>query len=100
MIRARGSGAAGCVLAARLREDTDRQVMLVEAGPDHRDVSLPRDVVDASERRVYDGWAASGSPGWGFADVLDDVRRLECDVDFADEWHGSHGAIPSGGTRR
>lgn len=25
----------------------------------------------------YDGWVALGNPGWGFADVLDDFRRLE-----------------------
>ena len=44
--------------------------------------------------QVYDGWAASGNPGWSFADVLADFRRLECDEDFADQWHGSDGAIP------
>lgn len=30
-----GGGAAGCVLAARLSEDADRNVCLVEAGPDY-----------------------------------------------------------------
>ena len=42
----------------------------------------------------YDAWAALGNPGWGFADVLDDFRRLESDQDFDDEWHGSGGPIP------
>jgi choline dehydrogenase len=42
----------------------------------------------------YDGWAAFGNPGWSFADVLDDFRRLERDEDFHDPWHGSDGAIP------
>ena len=42
----------------------------------------------------YDGWAALGNPGWRFADVLDDFRRLECDADFHDQWHGSDGVIP------
>ncbi len=30
----------------------------------------------------YDGWAALGNPGWSFADVLEDFRRLETDEDF------------------
>ena len=42
----------------------------------------------------YDGWVALGNPGWSFADVLDDFRRLESDTDFNDEWHGSNGPIP------
>ncbi len=42
----------------------------------------------------YDGWAALGNPGWSFADVLDDFRRLESDQDFSDQWHGSDGLIP------
>lgn len=42
----------------------------------------------------YDGWSALGNPGWSFAEVLDDFRRLETDEDFHDEWHGSDGVIP------
>jgi choline dehydrogenase len=42
----------------------------------------------------YDAWVALGNPGWGFADVLEDFRRLESDDDFHDEWHGSDGPIP------
>jgi choline dehydrogenase len=43
---------------------------------------------------VYEGWEALGNPGWSFADVLDDFRRLETDEDFRDHWHGSDGLIP------
>jgi choline dehydrogenase len=42
----------------------------------------------------YDAWASLGNPGWSFADVLDDFRRLENDLDFVDQWHGSDGLIP------
>jgi 5-(hydroxymethyl)furfural/furfural oxidase len=42
----------------------------------------------------YDGWAASGATGWGWADVLPFFRRLETDCDFAGPLHGADGPIP------
>nr|WP_296339425.1 GMC oxidoreductase [uncultured Acidovorax sp.] len=47
-----GGGTAGCALAARLSEDTDKQVLLVEAGRDLQPGSLPENI-----RSRYPGYA-------------------------------------------
>lgn len=59
-----GAGGAGAALAAGLSEDPDRQVLLVEAGPDHPTTeSFPPDLLDA-------GLATGNLPGhpnnWAF----------------------------------
>jgi choline dehydrogenase-like flavoprotein len=43
--------------------------------------------------RDYDGWAAEGNPGWGFADVLPYFKRAEHNERGADDWHGSGGPL-------
>lgn len=42
----------------------------------------------------YDDWAERDNSGWSFAEVLPFFRRLEQDLDFDDEWHGSKVPIP------
>lgn len=42
----------------------------------------------------YDGWAEVGCTGWSWDDVLPYFRRLERDLDFQDDWHGTDGPLP------
>jgi choline dehydrogenase len=50
-----GAGAAGCALARRIAERTDRSVLLLEAG-------APADTPE-----MHDGWRLPTLPDWGFA---------------------------------
>lgn len=52
-----GGGAAGCVVASRLAESTERSILLLEAGPDLRGAVPPE---------FRDGWRMPTLPDWGF----------------------------------
>lgn len=58
-----GAGSAGCVAAARLSEDLDRQVVLLEAGPDLVEHAVPAEI-DGSDFLV-----AHAAPGRTFSDL-------------------------------
>jgi choline dehydrogenase len=70
-----GGGAAGCVLAARLSENSDRTVCLVEAGPDYGPYAgggWPEDILDAR-------WLALDSHCWE-RDDEDDRSQLRARI--------------------
>ncbi|HSF29626.1 MAG TPA: GMC family oxidoreductase N-terminal domain-containing protein [Candidatus Tectomicrobia bacterium] len=42
----------------------------------------------------FENWARWGNPDWGFGHVLPYFRKLERDLDFSGDFHGSYGPIP------
>jgi choline dehydrogenase len=59
-----GSGSAGCALAARLSEDRDCSVTLLEAGPDYPDASaLPPEIASGLAPAFTHDWGYHSEPG-------------------------------------
>jgi choline dehydrogenase len=44
-------------------------------------------------REDFDAWAAAGTPGWGYADVLPAFKAIEDNQAGADEWRGIGGPL-------
>jgi len=44
----------------------------------------------------YDSWASAGAVGWSWSDVLPYFKRLERDVDFPNDNHGTNGPVTIG----
>jgi choline dehydrogenase len=137
-----GAGTAGCLLAARLSEDPDVSVALLELGGKDsnpaiwdktlgamfslwdpggaenwgystvpqpglggRSIDIARGKVlggsSAVNAKIYirgnprdfDGWAASGSRGWSYEDVLPYFKRSEAYHGPASAYHGDGGPV-------
>jgi choline dehydrogenase len=133
-----GAGSSGAVLAARLSARAEREILLIEAGPDYLAHELPPDLhngkhnslrrhdwgyVHAPSLRAaraimprgrvvggssavntcialrgqpedFDEWAALGLSEWSWDQCLPAFKRLERDLDFHDDYHGTSGPLP------
>ena len=57
-----GGGSAGCTLAARLTEDPNVHVLLLEAGPDYTEDELPTELGSSHNLTVSHDWGFQSEP--------------------------------------
>ena len=65
-----GAGSSGAVIAARLSEDSDRQVLLIEAGPDYTSL-------DSTPFSLLNGLRPARDHDWGFSAEMVEGRSTE-----------------------
>ena len=106
-----GAGSSGAALAARLSEDQDRNVLLLEAGPDYS-------TVDQTPADLLNTWISAGPHDWGLVaqatpargipyprgKVTEVARRStaisRCAAPHRTSTSGPRGVIASGASRR
>src|SRR5260370_20857555 len=78
-----GAGSSGAVLAARLSEDSNRSVMLLEAGADYP-------AVDQTPSDLLHTWCSAGPHDWGL------VAKAAADQEIAyPRGQGTRGRPPA-----